>query len=63
MEPVAGDVDDHGQLEQEHEGGVEGGQGRQQTHGRASVSQHVQHCSKLAALTKETGSMTINSVQ
>ena len=29
VEPMTGDVDGHGQLEQEHEAGVEGGQGGQ----------------------------------
>ena len=34
VEPVAGDVDRHAQLEEEHAGRVEGGQRRQQTHRR-----------------------------
>ena len=41
VQPVAGDVDGHGQLEEEHKGGVESGQGSQQAHGSAPVSQHV----------------------
>ena len=35
VQPVAGDVDGHGELEQKHEAGVEGGEGGQQTHGGA----------------------------
>ena len=63
MEPVAGDVNGHWELEEEDEAGVEGGEGGEETHGGASVSQHVQHGSKLAALTQHPGSVTINSVQ
>ena len=33
MQPVAGDVDDHGELEEEDEAGVEGGEGGEETHG------------------------------
>ena len=32
MEPVARDVNRHGELEQEHEARVEGGEGGQQAH-------------------------------
>ena len=63
MEPVAGDVDDHGELEEEHEAGVEGSEGGEETHGGAPVCQHVQHGSKLAALSQQTSGVTINSIQ
>ena len=63
VEPVTGDVDCHGQLEEEHAGGVEGGEGGQQAHGGASVCKHVQHCAKFTALTKQAGSMSVNSIQ
>jgi len=63
MEPVARDVNSHGELEQEHEARVEGGEGGQQTHRGAPVSQHVQHGSELAALPQKTSGVAINSVQ
>lgn len=47
VQPVAGDVQTHADLEQEGVGRVEQGQVHQQTHGGAAVSQHVQHGSKL----------------
>ena len=63
MEPVAGDVDDHGELEEEHEAGVEGSEGGEETHGGAPVCQHVQHGSKLAALAQHPRHMTVQGVQ
>lgn len=63
VEPVTGDVDGHGQLEQEHEAGVEGGQGGEEAHGGAPVRQHVQHGPKLAALVQQSGSMTVQGIQ
>ena len=41
MDPVAGDIDNHTQLEQEHAGRVEHGQGCQQTH--CSTPRRVDH--------------------
>ena len=63
VEPVTGDVDGHGQLKQEHEAGVEGGQGGEEAHGGAPVRQHVQHGPKLAALVQQSGSMTVQGIQ
>lgn len=47
VQPVAGDVQTHADLEQEGVGGVEHGQVDQQTHGGTAVCQHVHHCTKL----------------
>lgn len=47
VQPVAGDVQTHAELEQEGVGGVEQGQVDEQTHGGAAVGQHVQHGSEL----------------
>ena len=63
MQPVAGDVDDHGELEEEDKAGVEGGEGGQETHGGAPIRQHVQHGSKLAALPQQPRHVTVHSVQ
>ena len=43
MKPVARDVYGHGELEQEHEARVEGGEGGQQTHGGAPGHHHSDH--------------------
>lgn len=48
VQPVAGYVHTHADLEQESVGGVEQGQIHQQTHGGTAVSQHVHHGSKLS---------------
>ena len=63
VEPVTGDVDGHGHLEQEHEAGVECGQGGQETHGGAPVSQHVQHGPKLAALPQQSGGVAVQGIK
>ena len=63
MEPVAGDVDDHGELEEEHEAGVEGGERAEEGHGGTSVGQHVQHGSELAALAQHPRRVTVQGVQ
>ena len=47
VQPVAGDVQSHAELEQEGVGRVEQREVDQQTHGGAAVRQHVQHGSKL----------------
>lgn len=47
VQPVAGDVQTHADLEQEGVGGVEHGQVDQQTHGGTAVCQHVHHRTKL----------------
>lgn len=46
MEPVAGDVNSHGELEHEHPRRVEIAQYHQKTHSGATVGQLVQHGSK-----------------
>ena len=63
MQPMTGDVNCHGELEQEHEAGVEGGQGGEETHGGTPVSQHVQHGSELAALSQQSSCVTVHSIQ
>lgn len=47
VQPVAGDVQRHAELEQEGVGRVEQGQVDQQTHGGTAVRQHVQHGAEL----------------
>lgn len=47
VQPVAGHVQRHAELEQEGVGRVEQRQVDQQTHGGAAVRQHVQHGAKL----------------
>lgn len=63
MKPVAGDVQTHADLEQEGEGRVEQRQVDQQTHGGASVRQHVQHRPELSGLVERSGSVTVEGVQ
>ena len=47
VEPVAGDVDGHAQLEEEHVTRVEVRQRHQQAHRRTAISQLVQHRAEL----------------
>lgn len=61
VQPVAGDVQTHADLEQEGVGWIEQRQVHQQTHGGAAVRQHVQHGSKPGAW-KETWTMQKNCV-
>lgn len=49
VQPVAGHVQTHDELEEEGVGRVEHRQVDQQTHGGAAVRQHVQHGAKLGA--------------
>lgn len=63
MQPVACDVQTHADLEQEGVGGVEQGQVHQQTHGGTTVSQHVQHGTKLGGLVECACSMAVESVK
>ena len=63
VKPVAGDVDDHGELEEEDSRGIEGGEGGEETHGGASVSQHVQHRAELAALPQQPRRVAVHRVQ
>ena len=44
---MANNVDDHEELEEEHICGVQVRQYYQQAHVGSTVSQHVQHCTKL----------------
>ena len=48
VQPVAGDVHTHADLEQEGVGGVEQRQVDQQTHGGTAVRQHVHHRPELS---------------
>jgi len=52
VQPVAGDVQAHAELEQEGVGGVEQGQVDQQAHGGAAVRQHVHHGAELSGWRK-----------
>jgi len=63
VEPVARHVDAHGHLEEEGGGGVEGAERRQQAHGRAPVSQHVQHPSESGALAQQPGRVSVHGVE
>ena len=63
VEPVAGDVDDHGELEEEDEAGVEGGEGGEETHGGTPIRQHVQHGPELAALPQKPRHVAVHGVQ
>lgn len=49
VDPVAGDVDGHGDLEEKHVLGVEVTQRDQQAHCPAAIRQLIQHCPKLGA--------------
>jgi len=42
MEPMASNVDGHGELKEEHEGRVEGGESREETHCGAPKAEFVQ---------------------
>lgn len=44
---MAGDVDGHAELEEQHPPWVEVAETRHQTHGGAAVRQHVQHRAEL----------------
>lgn len=46
VQPVAGHIQGHAELEQEGVGGVQQREVDQQTHGGAAVRQHVQHGSE-----------------
>lgn len=48
MDPVAGDVNHHHDLEKEHEARVEVAKSCQQAHSGTSVCKHVKHCTKFA---------------
>ena len=63
VEPVAGDVDNHGELEEEDEAGVEGGEGGEETHGCTPIRKHVQHGPELAALPQQPRHVAVHGVQ
>lgn len=63
VQPVAGDVQTHAELEQEGVGGVEQGQVDQQTHGGTAVSQHVHHGAELGGLIERPRGVAIEGVE
>ena len=63
VDPVAGDVDGHAQLEPEHVLRVEGAQAGQQAHGGAAVRQLVQHGAEPAALAQQARRVAVERVQ
>lgn len=63
VQPVAGDVHTHAELEEEDVGRVEQRQVDQQTHGGTAVRQHVHHGSKLSALVEGSGRVSVQRVQ
>ena len=63
VDPVAADVDDHAQLEEERPRRVERAQRRQQRHGSAPVRQHVQHGAELGPLVERAGGVAVESVE
>ena len=60
---MAADVDDHAQLEEERPRRVERAQCRQQRHGGAPVSQHVQHGAELGPLVEGAGGVAVEGVE
>lgn len=63
MQPVAGDVHTHADLEQEGVGGVEQRQVDQQTHGGTAVRQHVHHRPELSGLIEGPRGVAVEGVQ
>ena len=63
MDPVATDVDDHAQLEEERPRRVERAQGGQESHGSATVRQLVQHGPELGPLIEGAGRVAVESVE
>ena len=53
VQPVAGDVNERCQLEEEEVAGVESAQAEDEAQGATPVSEHVQHGTKLSALGPE----------
>lgn len=60
---MAADVNDHGQLEEEHPSGIKGAQRGQEGHGGAPVGQHIKHGTKLGTLVQDPGGVAIKCVQ
>ena len=63
MDPVTGDVDDHGHLEEERPRWVEGAERGQERHRGAAVGQHVEHRAELGALVQHAGRVAVERVE
>lgn len=63
VQPVAGDVNDHAQLEPEGVTRVELCQNHKQAHGTAAVRELVKHGAKLGALIEHSGCVAVNAIQ
>jgi len=63
VDPVAADVDDHAQLEEEGPRWVEGAERRQESHGGAPVRQLIQHGPELGPLIEGARGVAIKSIQ
>ena len=63
MDPVAADVDDHAQLEEEGPRRVERAERRQESHGGAPVRQLVQHGPKLGPLIEGAGGVAVKGIK
>ena len=63
MDPVTGDVDDHGHLEEERPRRVEGAERGQEGHRGAAVGQHVEHRAELGALVQHAGRVAVERVE
>jgi len=63
VDPVAGDVDRHAELEEEHERRVEGAEAGQQAHSSTPVREHVQDGAEPRALAEEAGRVAVQGVQ
>ena len=63
VDPVAADVDDHAQLEEEGPRWVEGAERRQEGHGGAPVRQLIQHGPELGPLVEGARGVAVKSVQ
>lgn len=63
VQPVAGHIQAHAELEEKGGTRVQQGQVDQQAHGGTAVRQHVQHGPKPGPLIKDSSSISIESVQ
>ena len=63
VKPVRGDVQGHGELEQNGPARIEHCQYDAQTHGRTAIGEHVEHGAELRALVQVASRMTIKCIQ
>ena len=63
VNPVTADVDGHRDLEQDCRRRIEDAEGGEETHGGATVREHVKHGAKLRRLVEKSGSMSVHSVE